>query len=142
MAPNNVAPGCAVGEGAQAPEALCADFKCVHQLAHGCSHRGRPSPDTTRPCVAGSCCAERQEADRKRIEAQGVADFQTIVSQVGLLAGGVSWQGVLGLVLGEVCLLAFGRSTLPSIGSPRRDDLESHGREGTCVSCLALVMWL
>lgn len=26
--------------------------------------------------------AERQEADRKRIEAQGIADFQSIVSQV------------------------------------------------------------
>jgi hypothetical protein len=27
-------------------------------------------------------CAEKQEAERKRIEAQGIADFQKIVSQV------------------------------------------------------------
>lgn len=35
--------------------------------------------------ASGGAClsAEKQEADRKRIEAQGISDFQKIVSEVG-----------------------------------------------------------
>jgi regulator of protease activity HflC (stomatin/prohibitin superfamily) len=36
---------------------------------------------------------ERQEADRKRIEAQGIADFQKIVSQ-GISAELLKWKGI------------------------------------------------
>ena len=36
---------------------------------------------------------ERQEADRKRIEAQGVADFQKIVSQ-GISEQLLKWKGI------------------------------------------------
>jgi regulator of protease activity HflC (stomatin/prohibitin superfamily) len=36
---------------------------------------------------------ERQEADRKRIEAQGIKDFQTIVAQ-GITPGLLEWKGI------------------------------------------------
>lgn len=36
---------------------------------------------------------ERQEADRKRIEAQGIADFQKIVTQ-GITQGLLDWKGI------------------------------------------------
>ena len=36
---------------------------------------------------------ERQEADRKRIEAQGVADFQRIVS-IGISDQLLQWKGI------------------------------------------------
>jgi len=36
---------------------------------------------------------ERQEADRKRIEAQGIADFQTIVSD-GISDKLLRWKGI------------------------------------------------
>jgi regulator of protease activity HflC (stomatin/prohibitin superfamily) len=36
---------------------------------------------------------EKQEADRKRIEAQGIKDFQTIVAQ-GITPGLLEWKGI------------------------------------------------
>jgi regulator of protease activity HflC (stomatin/prohibitin superfamily) len=36
---------------------------------------------------------EKQEADRKRIEAQGIADFQTIVTQ-GISDKLLQWKGI------------------------------------------------
>ena len=63
---------------------------------------------------------ERQEAERKRIEAQGIADFQKIVSQ-GLNAQLLQWKGIeateqlAGSQNAKVVVIGSGKDGLPLI---------------------------
>ena len=63
---------------------------------------------------------ERQEAERKRIEAQGVADFQKIVSQ-GISEQLLKWKGIEATMEiarsqnAKVVLIGAGKDGLPLI---------------------------
>jgi prohibitin 1 len=63
---------------------------------------------------------ERQEAERKRIEAQGVADFQRIVSQ-GISEQLLKWKGIEATMEiarsanAKVVLVGAGKDGLPII---------------------------
>ncbi|KXZ44275.1 hypothetical protein GPECTOR_70g506 [Gonium pectorale] len=68
----------------------------------------------------GSTTAERQEAERKRIEAQGIADFQNIVSQ-GISDALLEWKGIeateklAGSLNAKVVVVGNARNGLPLI---------------------------
>jgi len=66
---------------------------------------------------------ERQEADRKRIEAQGIADFQSIVSK-GISEQLLQWKGIeateklAGSQNAKVVIVGGGKTGLPLILNP------------------------
>jgi regulator of protease activity HflC (stomatin/prohibitin superfamily) len=63
---------------------------------------------------------ERQEADRKRIEAQGIADFQKIVAE-GISDQLLQWKGIeateklAGSPNAKIVVIGSGESGLPII---------------------------
>jgi prohibitin 1 len=69
---------------------------------------------------------ERQEADRRRIEAQGVADYQRIVSS-GVSDTLLRWKGIEATMKlaesanAKVVVIGAGRDGLPLILGPSKD---------------------
>jgi regulator of protease activity HflC (stomatin/prohibitin superfamily) len=69
---------------------------------------------------------ERQEAERKRIEARGVSDFQTIVSQ-SINANLLQWKGIQATEMlaksqnAKIVIIGAGRGGLPVILNPDKD---------------------
>jgi len=69
---------------------------------------------------------ERQEADRKRIEAKGVSDFQTIVSQ-SINANLLQWKGIEATEAlaksqnAKIVVIGAGKNGLPVILNPEKD---------------------
>lgn len=69
--------------------------------------------------MRGALDKERQEAERKRIEAQGIQDFQRIISQ-GLSEPLLRWKGIettraLAESANSKLIIAGGRDGLPLI---------------------------
>ena len=69
---------------------------------------------------------ERQEAERKRIEAKGVSDFQTIVSQ-SINANLLQWKGIEATEIlsksqnAKIVIIGSGKNGLPVILNPEKD---------------------
>jgi regulator of protease activity HflC (stomatin/prohibitin superfamily) len=69
---------------------------------------------------------ERQEADRKRIEAKGVSDFQTIVSQ-SINANLLQWKGIEATEAlakspnAKIVVIGAGKNGLPVILNPEKE---------------------
>ena len=69
---------------------------------------------------------ERQEADRKRIEAKGVSDFQTIVSQ-SINANLLQWKGIEATEAlaksqnAKIVVIGAGKNGLPVILNPEKN---------------------
>ena len=67
---------------------------------------------------------EKQEAERKRIEAQGVADFQRIVAQ-GISPQLLEWKGIeateklAGSPNAKIIMIGSARTGLPLIFEPK-----------------------
>ncbi len=67
---------------------------------------------------------EKQEAERKRIEAQGIADFQRIVAQ-GISAQLLEWKGIEATEKlatshnAKVVIIGSSRTGLPLIMEPK-----------------------